>query len=59
LKSENNKEVYKVLPANFYINDVEHSIMLKGNQTYTNTKSEKIIVEELSKKEKKKLGVIE
>jgi hypothetical protein len=59
LKSENNKEVYKVLPANFYINDVEHSIMLQGNQTYTNTKSEKIIVEELSKKEKKKLGVIE
>ena len=59
LKSENNKEIYTLLPANFYVNDVESSIMLQGNQTYTNNKSAKIIVEELSKKEKKKFGFVE
>jgi hypothetical protein len=59
LKSENNKDNYTLLPTSFYVNDIESSIILQGNQTYTCNKSTKIIVEELSKKEKKKLGFIE
>ncbi len=57
IRSENPKEAYKALPTNYYLNENAPSTTLVENQKYESVKSLPVIAEELSKRDKKKLGL--
>ena len=57
IRQDNSKEVYVALPTYYYLNPNAPSTTLTEGQKYEATKSLEIIAEELSKKEKKKLGL--
>jgi hypothetical protein len=57
IRTENPKEIYQALPTYYFLNENAPSTTLVENQKYESIKSLSIIAEELSKRDKKKLGL--
>ncbi len=57
IRTDNIKEILTPLPAYYYLNENAPSTNLSENQKYESTRSLEIIAEELSNREKKKLGI--